>query len=199
MKTSSDSVGDSRGGHGVKRLVGESDRSEEPHPDQQSSKEDDVLLILELLGDRVVIHGQETSGNTTRLGTDSELLGDLLGVSTIGRDENKQRRTVERAKHLLIGLLGLAALEITESRALRGGNVVGKLRTRVDEGSEEVLTVEELLELLTQTHTIETEDLGATSLCARIPAEERPVTRVDSQLGLAQHVERRSIFGAVWT
>ncbi|KAI3482262.1 hypothetical protein L1887_55095 [Cichorium endivia] len=192
-----DRVGKGGDGHGVERLVGEAAVLGRLTLTGGGGEEDDVLLVLELLGDGVVVHGEQTSGHTTRLGTRGELLGDLLSVAAVRGDEDEQGRAVEGAEHLVVGLLGLAALELAERVALRSGNVVGELGARVDERGEEVLAVEELLELLAQTHAVEAEDVGAASLCAGVPAEERPVARVDGELGLAQHVERGRILGAV--
>ncbi|SGZ31802.1 BQ5605_C042g12006 [Microbotryum silenes-dioicae] len=86
-------------------------------------EEGNVFLKRDIL-DRHVVEGKGASSDTALSGATDELPRKLLGVTTIGREENEQRRTLERVGK---GVKGLSCLPFLQSDQLGASAALERL------------------------------------------------------------------------
>jgi hypothetical protein len=153
-------------------------------------EEGDVGLERQVL-ERHVVECESACGDAARASASGKLLGELLAVAAVGREEDEKRRALERTRESVKGLASLALLRRDELRSGTGLEGVAKGRQASREFGEVVLTVEERAQVGLDLLRVELEHLATPSVGRRVPPVQRPRTDLDRLLGLLEELERR--------
>ncbi|CAH0058598.1 unnamed protein product [Clonostachys solani] len=151
---------------------------------------DNVLLRGEVLK-RIVFHSQDSSLEATSTSPVAETLGNVGSVTVVRGEQDGKRSPEEAFKQLGVCILSLALLLSSNFSSEVLGQTGSKLRLLLHQLSELVVSGKECLEFLLDQLRVKREVGLALLLVLGVPSVQRPVTGIDSLLGLLENCKGR--------